>query len=187
MNESLQEKLLIEQYKKTKNAQFLSDLYQPYMALVFGVCLKYLKNRELAQDAVMDIFEKLAFDLLKYDTPDNFKTWLYVVTKNFCLMKLRKDGSESRALKKMSDEIMDSGFDLHPLDKETPDLIPSLEKCMGELKEQQRLSIELFYYKKLCYREIADKMKETEKSIKSFIQNGKRNLKICLEKIESSI
>lgn len=176
------EKQFIQQYKATKNIDFLSELYRPYMPLVYGVCLKYLKNRQLAQDAVMDIFEKLILELLKHDTPDNFKTWLYVVTKNFCLMKLRKDGTESKAFKKMSVEIMDNGFELHPLDKDEQDMIPNLEKCMEQLKEKQRVSIELFYYKKLCYKEIADKIKESEKSIKSYIQNGKRNLKICLEK-----
>lgn len=182
MSVDSKENELIIKYKQTKNIDFVSLLYQNYMPLVYGVCLKYLKNRESAQDGVMDIFEKLTIELLKHDAPDNFKTWLYVVTKNFCLMKLRKDGSESNAFKKISAEIMDNGFELHPLDENDPDLIPNLQKCMEELKDKQRLAIELFYYKKLCYKEIADKIKETEKSVKSFIQNGKRNLKICIEK-----
>jgi len=176
---------LIEQYKTTKDIKFLSELYSSYMPLVYGVCLKYLKNRELAQDAVMDIFEKLLAELLKHDTPENFKTWLYVVCKNFCLMKLRSDGSENKAFKKMLSEFMDNGFSMHPLDEDDEtDLTPALKKCMEKLKEQQRRCIEMFYYKKLCYREIADSLKLSEKKVKSDIQNGKRNLKICIEEFK---
>jgi RNA polymerase sigma-70 factor (ECF subfamily) len=160
----------------------MGSLYHPYMPLVYGVCLKYLKDRAQAQDAVMDIFEKLAIELIKHNTPDVFKTWLYVVAKNFCLMKLRHDSSESNALKKMSVEFMDNGFSVHPLDEdEEVDLSPALKNCMEKLKEVQRKSIELFYYKKLCYKEIAAHLNIPEKKVKSDIQNGKRNLKLCLE------
>lgn len=173
---------LINQYKRTKNISFLSELYGSYMPLVYGVCLKYLKNREEAQDAVMDIFEKLLIELLKHDTPDHFKTWLYVVCKNFCLMKIRSDGSENKAFKKMSTEFMENGFALHPIDEEEEtDLSQALKACIEKLKEMQRICIELFYFKKLCYREIADNLKLEEKKVKSDIQNGKRNLKICIE------
>lgn len=177
-----QEKKLLLLYQSSKNIDVLGKLYSDYMPLVYGVCLKYLKNRELAQDAVMDIFEKLTTELLKHDLPDNFKTWLYVVTKNFCLMKLRKDGSESRAFKKMSLQIMENGFELHPLDKEeNVDLTPTLKDCIEKLKAQQKHCVELFYFKKLCYREIAETLNIPEKKVKSDIQNGKRNLKLCIE------
>ena len=177
-----QENILIKDYRDSGNLDSLGELYTPYMPLVYGVCLKYLKNREAAQDAVMDIFEKLTIELVKHEIPDNFKTWLYVVTKNFCLMKLRSDGTENRAFNKMSAEIMDNGYSLHPLDEtEEVDLSPALKICMEKLKDLQRKSIELFYYKKLCYREIAENLNITEKKVKSDIQNGKRKLKICLE------
>lgn len=182
MQESFNESKLIIAYKKSHDITLVGQLYSPYMPLVYGVCLKYLKDRTLAQDAVMDIFEKLTQDLLKYDTPDNFKTWLYVVSKNFCLMQLRKDGSSSKAFKKIADEFMDNNILLHPLDEEEqPDLVPRLKECMEKLKEQQRIPIELFYYKKMCYQEISEQLKIEEKKVKSAIQNGKRNLKICLE------
>jgi RNA polymerase sigma-70 factor (ECF subfamily) len=183
MKKSSGESQLIVAYKKSHEVSLVGKLYAPYMNLVYGVCLKYLKDRASAQDAVMDIFEKLTTDLLKYDTPDYFKTWLYVVTKNFCLMKLRKDGSISKAIKKIADEFMENGISLHPLDEldDNPDLMPKLKECMEKLKEQQRVSIELFYYKKMCYREISEQMQLDEKKVKSAIQNGKRNLKICLE------
>lgn len=180
--EQHQEKTLIENFKNTNNLDLLGELYKPYMSLVYGVCLKYLKDQALAQDAVMDIFEKLIVELHKHDIPQNFRTWLYVVTKNFCLMKLRHDGSENRAFKKMSTEIMDIDFIMHPIDESDDiDLSPILLECIKKLKEEQRKSIELFYYKKLCYKEIADNLNIAEKKVKSDIQNGKRNLKLCIE------
>ena len=178
----LNESELIQEFKKTNNLDLLGKLYHPYMSLVYGVCLKYLKDQVQAQDAVMDIFEKLVIELHKHDIPQNFRTWLYVVTKNFCLMKLRHDGSEDRAFKKMSSEIMDNEFSLHPIDEsDDVDLSPILIECIKKLKEEQRKSIELFYYKKLCYKEIANSLNIIEKKVKSDIQNGKRNLKICIE------
>jgi len=180
--ENSQEIALIEKFKSSENLDYLSQLYAPYMGLVYGVCLKYLRNKDQAKDAVMDIFEKLIIELKKHDTPKVFKTWLYVVAKNFCLMQLRHDDSENKAFKKMSTEFMENDFDMHPIDKEhETDQSPALRKCMEQLKEQQRNAIELFYYKKLCYREIAEQLNIPEKNIKSDIQNGKRNLKICIE------
>jgi RNA polymerase sigma-70 factor (ECF subfamily) len=102
-------------------------------------------------------------------------------------MKIRHNGSENRAFKKMSEEIMENGFALHPLDEDNEmDLTPLLKDCMDKLKEAQRISIELFYYKKLCYKEIAENLNETEKKIKSDIQNGKRNLKLCIESLSNT-
>lgn len=182
MSTSISESKLIKKYKKTQDPAFVGTLYAPYMPLVYGVCLKYLKNRELAKDAVMDLFEKLTVELFKHDAPLNFKTWLFVVTKNYCLMYLRKEGSDIKAFKNMALEFMEHDSFVHPLDElEKPDLEVLLKACIEKLKEQQRQAIEYFYFDKMCYREIADKLKVDEKKVKSDIQNGKRNLKLCME------
>jgi RNA polymerase sigma-70 factor (ECF subfamily) len=173
---------LIIQYKNTGNIDIAGVLYEPYMPLVYGVCLKYLKNREAAQDAVIDIFEKLIVELQKHNTPDNFKTWLYVVAKNFCLMKIRSDKSKENAAANFSDFFMNNQPELHPIDRDdNEDLLPLLKKCIGKLKDLQRESVELFYFKELSYKEISEKLNLDEKKVKSHIQNGKRNLKICIE------
>ncbi|MBK8807026.1 MAG: sigma-70 family RNA polymerase sigma factor [Bacteroidales bacterium] len=159
------------------------------MHLVYGVCLKYLKNRSDAQDAVIEIFEKLSVDIDKFDIDKEFRTWLYVVTKNFCLMKLRHDGSVNRAFEKTSLNFMENDTFVHPIDEieeDSMNLSPILAECLKRLKEQQRLSIELFYYKKMCYKEIATQLTLSEKQIKTDIQNGKRNLKICIEESSKS-
>ncbi len=173
---------LIKKYKLSGNPLYLGQLYEPYMPLVYGVCLKYLRNREEAQDAVMDIYEKLGKELLKHDIPKDFRTWLYVVSKNFCLMEIRKKKKEHTRDKEIAMDFMENGFELHPLDKEeNTDRTEALKKCMEQLKDQQRKSIELFYYQKYCYKEIADRLAIQEKTVKSAIQNAKRNLKLCLE------
>lgn len=185
----LQEQILIKKYLQTRNLEILGQIYKPFMHLVYGVCLKYLKSRSDAQDAVSEIFEKLSVDIDKFDIDKDFKTWLYVVTKNYCLMKLRHDGSVNRAFEKISINFMENDTFVHPLDEIEEDVInlsPILAECLKKLKEKQRLSIELFYYKKLCYKEIANQLLVDEKQIKTDIQNGKRNLKICIEESNKS-
>jgi RNA polymerase sigma-70 factor, ECF subfamily len=174
--------LEIRRFRRTGDLEILAGLYRKYMHLVYGVSLKYLKNRASAQDAVMQIFEKLTIEAIKQEIT-NFKGWLYVVTKNYCLMELRKRESDEENFRKWKEEekrIMESGFEMHPIDNDTV-LNDALLDCIKKLREQQKQCIELFYFKKKCYREIAEKLDVDENNVKSHIQNGKRNLKICLE------
>jgi RNA polymerase sigma-70 factor (ECF subfamily) len=153
------------------------------MHLVYGVCLKYLKNREEAKDSVMQIFEKLVIEIPKYEI-QNFKSWLYVLTRNFCLMKIRSEKSVVKKKKiyfKDEVEFMESGSEMHPLDDDEIDQNEALSECVERLKDEQKDCIELFYYGNKCYSEIAIILNINEKKVKSYLQNGKRNLKICLE------
>lgn len=143
--------------------------------------MKYLENRDDAKDAVTSIFEKLIIDLPKHEV-DNFKSWLYVLTKNFCLMKIRSGKSESRKIESWQSEqdlFVESVEELHPIDENEMNLI--LQHCIKRLKGEQQQCISLFYYDNKSYKEIAVLLKMEEKKVKSFIQNGKRNLKICIE------
>jgi RNA polymerase sigma-70 factor (ECF subfamily) len=173
---------LVEQYCKELSLEVLGILYKRYMLLVYGVCMKYLKNREDSQDAVMQIFETLVRDLPRFEIR-NFKSWLYGVSRNHCLMKLRKDHAERNRHEKISTEIfMESTAVLHPIEEtENAGLQERLKACLEELKKEQRLCVELFYYHQRCYKEIAVELKLDENKVKSHIQNGKRNLKICIE------
>lgn len=176
------DEILIQRFCNENDLEVLGVLYNRYMHLVYGVCLKYLKNREESQDAVMQIFEILIQEIPKHEIRV-FKNWLHGVSRNFCLMKLRKERSEkSKHTIFSNDFFMEKTIELHPLDKEEPvDLISPLKECMEKLKEQQKNCIELFYYEHKCYNEIAEELVIEEKKVKSFIQNGKRNLKICME------
>jgi RNA polymerase sigma-70 factor (ECF subfamily) len=175
---------LVAQYRETHDVEVIGVLYQRYLHLVYGVCLKYLKDRQLSQDAVVQIFEKLMVDLPNKQI-NNFKPWLYVVTKNHCLMELRRMKSGARQDKDFQENallFMESEPEMHPLDaQQGEELTDALYDCINRLKQEQRDCIERFYLKEKCYQEISEELDIDLNKVKSYIQNGKRNLKICLE------
>lgn len=176
---------LLNLFQKNIETEYLGELYKRYMHLVYGVCLKYYKDVEQAKDAVIEIYEKLQTDLPNQQIK-NFKSWLYVVTKNHCLMELRKNKSRKIVLTSNNEELtifMENEAELHPIDREnnSEKTANALEDCIKRLKAEQKQSIRLFYFESKSYRKIADELKTEIKRIKSLIQNGKRNLKICLE------
>lgn len=174
---------LLETYLQTGNIEVLGELYNRYIHLVYGVCLKYLKNREDSKDAVNKIFEKLITELSKYNI-ENFRSWLYVVVKNFCRMELRKKQTQQKHFDTYSRHLfMESTSFLHPIDEERDDMLEEkLKQCIEKLKKQQRTCIEMFYFEQKCYQEISQALQLQNNKVKSYIQNGRRNLKICLEK-----
>jgi RNA polymerase sigma-70 factor (ECF subfamily) len=148
------------------------------MPLVYGVCLKYLKDEEQAKDAVMGIFEELVIKVKQHDI-NTFRGWLYVFGRNYCLMQLRAGKKiELVAL----DDVMEFTPLLHHDNDNHEEVYTALEQCIDKLAGPQKQSIDLFYLKEKCYKEIADVTGFSLNEVKSYIQNGKRNLKICLEK-----
>jgi RNA polymerase sigma-70 factor (ECF subfamily) len=148
------------------------------MDLIYGVCLKYLENNEDARDAVLNIFEELTVKVKKYEI-QHFKAWLYQLSKNHCLMILRK-----RKTIPVNAEIdlMQSGELLHlDYDNQTEHQFNLLQHCMEQLTDHQKNSIRMFYLEGKCYKNIADSTGLDAGKIRSFIQNGRRNLKICME------
>lgn len=185
-NDIQEEKLLLEQFRETQDLDLLGKLYQPYMHLVYGVCLKYLKDKDSAQDAVMAIFEELVMKLPKHEV-ENFKTWLYVLSKNHCLMELRKQKRQKTDNFDFSDlELMENGQWKHHEEDYTfqEDNLERLTACIAQLKKEQKRCVELFYLDKKSYQEITDSTSYELKKVKSYIQNAKRNLKQCMEQGE---
>ncbi|MDN5288562.1 MAG: polymerase sigma-70 factor, subfamily [Mucilaginibacter sp.] len=169
---------LLAAYRTNGDIAVLGQLYERYMPLVYGVCLKYLKNEELAKDAVMGIFEELITKVKQHDI-SIFRSWLYVLGRNYCLMQLRVGKKlELVAL----DEVMEFTPLLHPDDNNREEAYKALEHCIDKLTGAQKQSIDLFYLKEKCYKDVADITGFSLNEVKSYIQNGKRNLKICLEK-----
>jgi RNA polymerase sigma factor (sigma-70 family) len=171
------DKLLIN-YRQNGDLLILGKLFEKQMPLVYGVCLKYLKDEEQAKDAVMGIFEELIVKVKQHDIKQ-FRSWLYVLSRNYCLMQLRSG-------KKMEmvnlDDFMEFTPVLHPDDNNREAAMQALEKCMDKLPAPQKQSIGMFYLNEKCYKEITELTGFTLNEVKSYIQNGKRNLKICLEK-----
>ncbi len=170
---------LLMQYRNNGSLSVLGDLYNRYMDLIYGVCLKYLKEPEDAQDAVMAIFEELVTKLKRHEV-DNFRSWLYTLAKNHCLMKLRQD--KKLPTDKIPEEFMQSDENGHlqdVLDRE--ENFRQLDHCLQQLTHQQRQVIELFYLKGKCYNEICAETDIEWNNVRSYIQNGRRNLKNCME------
>ncbi len=173
---SIKDEVLLEKFRQSQDLEVLGALYRRYMDLVYGVCLKYLKHPEDSKDAVMQIFEKLIVEAEKTDIA-NFKSWLYVVSKNFCLMILRKEKS-SRERGENFESFMEIAHDKHHDDRsQEQELEQTLAKAMLTLPKHQRTCLELFYYNGKSYHEIAQVTGYELKKVKSYIQNGRRNLK----------
>ena len=176
MINSLNDIQLLDRFKNQNDKNALGILLKRYTHLLFGVCFKYFKNEEASKDAVMQIFEKLISDLHKHEI-ENFKGWLYTVAKNHCLMELRKRKSEGKKEKEY--EIF---LHNHVETEEESHLnyekkLGFLEEGMKSLNKEQQTCIDLFYLKQKSYKEVCEQTGFDLKQVKSYIQNGKRNLK----------
>jgi RNA polymerase sigma-70 factor (ECF subfamily) len=180
----MQDEELISCYRNSGNAEAIGVLFQRYTHLVYGVCLKYLGDQDDARDAVMEIFEGLLDSLSNHEVL-NFKNWLHSVTRNHCLMKLRKSSriihEEISKLEKSEEKFVEKEVVLHPDDEMKEIYLQELESALGLLREEQRQCIELVYLKEKSYQEVSKITGFTVKEVKSHVQNGKRNLKIKLE------
>lgn len=174
---------LLAAYRQSGNLDILAALYERYMGMVYGVCLKYLKSDPESKDAVMEIFESLHEKVLKHEIR-NFKSWLHVVVKNHCLMAIRKrKGHELQTIDENFMHLPASDHLEDVLAKEKS--LDQMEKCLETLGKEQQTSVRLFYLEEKCYQEVADLTGYELVKVRSYIQNGRRNLKICMEKQQS--
>ena len=173
---------LIERYRHSYDNAYIGELFQRYTHMLFGVCMKYMKDEDRSKDAVMDVFEKVLKDLKRHNV-ENFRTWVYSVAKNQCLMTLRKQKSvdnRHQGYEYMTRQIVE--FDLPPhLNGESEEETDrKLNIAINSLKEEQQKCIRLFYFEKRSYEQIEVQTGYSIKQVKSHLQNGKRNLKIHL-------
>lgn len=174
------DKELADLYRESGDMQLLSLLFQRYMDLMYGVCLKYLKDPENAKDAVMQLFEELAKKLRQHNV-ENVKSWLHTFAKNHCLMQLRSPRNIRTS--EFNAEIMQSEPETHLngiMQKE--ENLSRMEYCLQTLSHEQKTTVELFYLQNKCYKEIATETGIDWNKVRSHIQNGRRNLKLCMEK-----
>lgn len=172
---------LFEIYKNGRQTVLFHELYRRYIPMLYGLCLKYLRNEQDAQDAIMDLFEYLNEKISNYEIA-NFHSWLYTVAKNHCLLKIRKENQVY--FEDINEEIMENDYFFTLLDEEKSNEKKSaLEYCMKDLGEEQRTTVEYFYYENKSYADIVLLTGYTLNNVKSYIQNGKRNLKNCIMRI----
>lgn len=170
----------MEIYRQHGDLAVLGILYSRYMSLVYGVCYNYFKDDEQSKDSVMQIFEELVKKLRIHDV-QNFRSWLHVLTRNHCLMILRKQSKYTMV--SLDDSFVENTEFMHlDIDNVKETQLTVMERCMETLSEEQRVTVGLFYLQEKCYKDIADNTGYDLSKVKSYIQNGKRNLKICIEK-----
>ncbi|WP_129716937.1 RNA polymerase sigma factor [Pedobacter sp. SYP-B3415] len=171
---------LVAEYKRSGDLEVLGTLYGRYMHLVYGVCFNYLKDEDKSKDAVMQIFEELVKKLRIHEV-QNFKSWLHVLTRNHCLMAIRAAGRQNTV--SIEETFVENTEIVHlDIDSTREEKLSVMEKCMQTLPEEQRISVDLFYLQEKCYKEVSDLTGYEMSKVKSYIQNGKRNLKICIER-----
>lgn len=171
---------LLQRYRQSQQQDLLAALYMRYADLVYGTALKYLGDADSAKDTVIDIYQELIEKVLRHEI-QQFKGWLYVLVKNHCLMRLRREKKNITVeLAPAFMQMEHSGHLDDILEKEND--FKRMELCMEKLPTKQKKSIELFYLENKCYNEIAALLEEDWSKVRSLIQNGRRNLKICMEK-----
>jgi RNA polymerase sigma factor (sigma-70 family) len=179
LNDHMTDSELLELYYADKDPEWIGRLLERYTLLLLGVCMKYVKDENEARDCVQQIFLKVLTEVSKYHI-EYFKSWLYMVAKNHCLMRLRDNGK--KGTKEIKEQML-----VHT-EPEKEELIKNeqtydlLEDAIAELSEEQRQCVILFYLKKNSYQQITIKTGLNLLQVKSYIQNGKRNLKIILER-----
>jgi RNA polymerase sigma factor (sigma-70 family) len=188
---------LVQKFKETRDNAIVGELFQRYTVLVFGVCMKYLKDEDEAKDGVMQIFEKILTDLHRHNV-ENFKGWLYMVAKNHCMMYFRSKKNHVELPRELTEDISEEAVfspsgggaggeisveltsDLHHNGEDKEKQLTLMESSIKELKPEQKVCVELFYLQEKSYEEVAKTTGYTMKEVKSYIQNGKRNLKILM-------
>ena len=172
---------LLDGFRDSGNQALLGELYGRYLELVYGLCLKYLASEADAEDAVMSIYEELITKVRKHEI-ENFRSWLYVLAKNFCLMKLRRDKKNlTVAYEPGLMQSVDSRHHIIEIEEDNGQM-DHLRDCLQELNEQQKQCIELFYLQGHSYKEVAEMCDEKVGTVRSYIQNGRRNLRNCMDK-----
>lgn len=178
--ENLTDEELLKRYCDSGELEYFVEAYKRYMPLVYGVALKYLKRPEDAQDAVMQLFEELVVKIKEVEI-QSFKAWLYTCIRNNCLMEIRKRSKNLSV--SLDDSFMEFCDDFHlTVVSESENREESLRECVESLPEKQRISVKYFFFDELSYKEVEERTGFSLKMVKSFIQNGKRNLKLCLER-----
>jgi len=174
------DEVLLQEYKNTLDQSILATLYLRYTGLVYGTCFKYLQDAEQSKDAVMNIYQEIQVKLQTHAV-ENFRGWLYVVAKNHCLMQLRKE-KKTITVEFQPSFMQQEDFSHLDTILEKEKELQRLEKCIQGLNEEQKHVIQLFYLHNKCYNEITATTGMEWNKVRSLVQNGRRNLKICMEK-----
>ncbi len=167
---------ILQRFYADQNNEWLGSLLERYTMLLYGVSMKYLRNSDEAKDAVQQIFLKVITELHKYEVT-YFSSWLYMIAKNHCLMLLRNKRHKV-SVDSISEPVLENE-NPDPLQNER--LLSDLEEALKHLNPEQRICIHKCYLEKKSYQKISAETGFSLLQVKSYVQNGKRNLRLLLE------
>ncbi len=176
---------LLNRFKKSDDKECMGILFERYTYLVYGICMKYMKDEEKCKDAVMEVFEKVMHEIHRHEI-SNFSSWLHSVARNYCLMQIRSEKNKdekSGEWQKSELLFMEMAEEMHLNNtNEKERQLQQLELAIEQLNNEQKICIQLFYLDEKSYQEVADITGYDLKKVKSYLQNGKRNLENILRK-----
>lgn len=179
---ALTDEELLQLFKTSGRNDYFGELFNRYIPLIYGVCLKYMSDDFMAKDAVLQLFDQLLPKIASYNIAV-FRTWLYDVVRNHCLQLIRKQNQSVFSLEFVMESIESDEVLLLLTEKEnTCGQLEVLNQCMEQLPGMERLTIRLFFMEELSYADISQETGISLNQVKSYIQNGKRHLRLCLEK-----
>ena len=179
---------LLFHYKQNGNKELFSELFKKHVSVVYGTCLFYLQDKDSAQDATMQLFEKMMMEIKNHEVK-NFKAWLSFVVRNHCISLIRKNKVYQKNIRSYAEfEYEETSYETEEKIQSVDDdrMIELMKESLPKLKEKQRVCVELFYLKNKSYQEIVNETNYSLNEVKSFIQNGKRNLKLLIEAASAS-
>ncbi len=192
---SLSDEELCRYFSNNGKEEYFAELYRRYAHLVYGQCLKMLDNKEDSHDMTMEIFETLYSKIREQKDIQSFNFWIYSVVKNKCISFLRKRNKntwteyDQNIHENNPDLFMENEVFLRLCNEEEEKQPENLiEKAIGRLKKkEQRECITAFYLEELSYQQVSDKLRYPLPKVKSYIQNGKRNLKNIILEMKSKV
>ena len=172
---------LLKKFSSSRDMDYLAELFRRYAHLIFSVSMKYLQSKEDAEDMSIKVFEVLNTKLPEQEIA-NIGGWIHTVTRNECLMLLRSKSRSKQREIVFVDGVENESFEHHIIETDPEESLQKLEDCINSLVKEQKKCVELFYKQEKCYKEIANLTGYELKKVKSYLQNGKRNLTTCMNK-----
>jgi RNA polymerase sigma-70 factor (ECF subfamily) len=177
----LSDKEILQRYKISGDNEYLGELYNRYISILYGVALKYLRNSDKAQEAVMHLFTEIFPEICQLET-DVFSTWIYSAMKNYCLQFSEEKITATEDNKEIEERESDKIFRLFSEEEPETEQKKALKQCLKKLPVEQRIAIIRFYTEEMSFLDIADSTGYNLKQVKNYIRSGKLNLKICFAK-----
>lgn len=152
-----------------ENPSAQKQLYDKYSSKLYGICLRYCKNEEEAQDILQDSFIKIFTKLNTFQYTGSFEGWLKRITTNTAIEHYRKKVDLEQV-----DEITFNPY--LSIDSEKTLEVEELLKMIQELPEGYRMIFNMYAIDGFTHSEIAEKLGISEGTSKSQLSRARASL-----------